>query len=124
MRSELPELLNAVDSRDAVKVADFLANFTTSYVWFDDITTCIDGFNKDLRPESIGLTYYDKLASLAESLGVLRYESSESGPWGENMLSDPTEVLNSIAQKIGIDTHPPMGIIHTDGIKAGKNVLH
>lgn len=124
LRNELPELLNAIDSRDAVKLADFLANFGTSYVWFGGITTCIDGFNKDLRPESIALTYHDKLVSLAESLGVLRYESPESGPWGDNMLSDSTDVLNSIAHKIGIDIHPPMGIIHTDGIKAGKSVLH
>lgn len=124
LRNELPELLEAIDSHDAVKLANFLANFGNSYVWFGGITTCIDGFNKDLRPESIALTYHDKLISLAESLGVLRHESPESGPWGENMLSQPEDVLNGIAKKIGIDIHPPMGIIHTDGIKVGKSILH
>lgn len=124
LRNELPELLSAIDSHDAEKLANFLTNFGTSYVWFGGITTCIDGFNKDLRPEKIALTYHDKLVSLAESLGVLRYESPESGPWGENILAEPEALLNQIAAKIGIDIHPPMGIIHTDGIKAGKSILH
>jgi len=124
LRNELPELMDAIDQRNPEKLAEFLKGFGTSFVWFGGITTCIDGYNKDLRPQSVALTYYDKLVSLAESLGVLRLESPESGPWGDNLSLSPQELAEKIEEKLGISIRPPMGIIHTDGIDIGDCLLH
>jgi hypothetical protein len=115
LRSELPELLAAIDHRDPEGLARYLQTFGTSYVWFGGITTCVDGYSPGLAPEQVALTYLDKLVCLAESLGVLRIENPASGPWGENLRVDPDRLVDGIAQVTGIDPSPPLGIIHTDG---------
>lgn len=124
LRNELPDLMAAIDQRNPEKLAAFLKEFGTSFVWFGGITTCIDGYNKDLSPKNIALTYYDKLVSLAESLGVVRLESPESGPWGDNLSIAPEELVAKIEAKLGISIIPSMGIIHTDGIDIGDSLLH
>lgn len=124
LRNELPELMAAIDQRNPEKLADFLKGFGTSFVWFGGITTCIDGYNKDLRPQNVALTYYDKLVSLAESLGVVRLESPESGPWGDNLSLSPQVLAARIEESLGISIRPKMGIIHTDGIDIGDCLLH
>ena len=124
LRNELPELMKSIDDRDPVALSDFLMNFGKSYVWFGGITTCVDGYNKNLDRSHIALTYLDKLVSLAEYLGVIRVENPENGPWGDNLLIEPHTLVGSIEKTLGIDVTPPLGIIHTDGICAGKAVLH
>lgn len=63
--------MNIIDSKDAVALETISENFGASYVWFGGITTCIDGYNKSIKPEHVALTYLDKLICLAESLGYL-----------------------------------------------------
>ena len=81
IRNELPELMSAIEKYDAKALSDFLMHFGESYVWFGGITTCVDGYNKNIIPEHIALTYHDKLICLAEYLGLIRYECPESGPY-------------------------------------------
>lgn len=124
LRNELPELMRSVDRRDPEALARFLTTFGQSYVWFGGITTCIDGYNRNLDRNQIALVYLDKLVCLAESLGVLRMESPESGPWGENLFADPTPLVGAIEEALNIQIAAPLGIIHTDGLQTGKGVFH
>jgi hypothetical protein len=124
LRNELPSLMEAIDKKDAQALSNFLLNFGDSYVWFGGITTCIDGYNKNLNPTHIALTYFDKLVCLAEYLGVLQYENPECGPWGENLRFDPNIVIEKIQQSLGISISPPMGAIHTDGLDTSFGLFH
>jgi len=124
LRNELPDLLSSIDKRDPVGLAEFLKNFGKSYVWFGGITTCIDGYNRNLERSQIGISYWDKLVCLAESLGIIRMENPENGPWGENLLIDPSRLTCLIEKELGIDVSAPLGIIHTDGLKTHKGVFH
>ncbi len=124
LRNELPDLLAAIDERDPEKLATFLKNFGTSYVWFGGITTCTDGYNKNVDPQHIAVSYLDKLVSLAESLGVLSLESPESGPWGDCMNHSVEDLARAIGDRLGIDITPPVGVIHTDGIGEGDALFH
>jgi hypothetical protein len=124
LRSELPGLMRSVEEKDPEGLAEFLSGFGTSYVWFGGITTCVDGYTNGLEPERIALVYHDKLLRLAEYVGARRVENPESGPWGESLGDDPNAVLDAIAQAIGIDPAPPMGIVHTDGVATRRGVVH
>jgi hypothetical protein len=124
IRRELPDLIEAIDQGDAIALADYLMNFGTSFVWFGGITTCVDGYNRNQDPQHIALTYLDKLVCLAESLGAIRYESPESGPWGQNLCLETATLIEIVEQHLGISVIPPTGIIHTDGLVAGNGLLH
>jgi hypothetical protein len=124
IRNELPELMAIIEQHDAEKLAYYLMHFGESFVWFGGITTCIDGYNRNLDPQQIALTYLDKLVCLGESLGVLRFESPENGPWGNNLHVDIDELLKNIESNLQIQITPPLGIIHTDGIKTSKGLFH
>jgi hypothetical protein len=122
--NELPSLMDAIEQRDAQALSNFLLNFGDSFVWFGGITTCIDGYNKNLKPLHIALTYHDKLVSLADYLGVLQFENPECGPWGESLRIDPNIVIEKIQQKLGISIIPPLGAIHTDGLHTEFGLFH
>jgi hypothetical protein len=124
LRTELPPLMEAIDKNDAKALSEFLLSFGNSYVWFGGITTCIDGYNKNLKSEHVALTYFDKLICLAEYLGVLQYENPESGPWGENLKLDLDIVIEKINGYLGISIAPPLGIIHTDGFDTQSGLFH
>ncbi len=124
IRNELPDLMQAIEKNDAKGLSDFLLHFGESFVWFGGITTCIDGYNRNLRSEHIALTYYDKLICLAEYLGLIRFESPESGPWGENLQLDVNKILEMVEQSLGIDIVPPLGAVYTDGLESNKGLFH
>tara|TARA_R110000851_G_scaffold161185_1_gene304819 strand:- start:59 stop:1330 length:1272 start_codon:yes stop_codon:yes gene_type:complete len=124
LRKELPDLMESIDKKDPVALSEFLMSFGSSYVWFGGITTCVDGYNKNLDRKQVALSYLDKLVCLAESLGVLRMENPEHGPWGENLFVEPSEIVKLIEQELEINISAPLGIIHTDGIKAGDGCFH
>jgi hypothetical protein len=65
LRQELPDLMQSLDQKDPISLSQFLMNFGKSYVWFGGITTCVDGYNKNLDPKQVAITYLDKLVSLA-----------------------------------------------------------
>jgi len=124
LRTELPLLKEAIDKNDAEALSDFLLCFGNSYVWFGGITTCIDGYNKNLKPKHVALTYFDKLICLAEYLGLLHYENPEAGPWGENLRLDPDIVIEKINKYLGISIAPPLDAIHTDGMESSAGLFH
>lgn len=124
IRNELPDLIKAIEKNDAKGLSDFLLHFGNSFVWFGGITTCIDGYNRNLDLNHVALTYYDKLICLAEYLGVIQFENPESGPWGKNLQLDINIVVDKIEQHLGISISPPLGAIHTDGLETSKGLFH
>lgn len=124
LRHELPDLMQSVDQRNPEALAQFLMTFGSSYMWFGGITTCIDGYNRNRDRKQIAISYLDKLVCLAESLGVLKKENPESGPWGENLFVDLAFLVTQIESELGIDIAPPLGVIHTDGLDTKKGVFH
>ncbi len=124
IRSELPELMSIIEEKNAGKLADYLMHFGESFVWFGGITTCIDGYNRNLDPKHIALTYLDKLVCIGEYLGLIRYESPESGPWGANLQSDIDELIEKIEVDLDISIIPPSGAIYTDGLETEKGLFH
>jgi hypothetical protein len=124
MRHDLPELFSSIEKQDAASLADFLMHFGSERVWYGGITTCVDGYNKNLDPYHIALTYLDKLLCLAEALGVVELEHPEAGPWGESLHSDIDELLHKIEDHLQISITPPQGAIHTDGLKTGRGLFH
>ena len=124
IRNELPELLETINRKDPEKLAKYLREFGQSFVWFGGITSCVDGYNRNLDPQHVAVTYLDKIICLAEYLGILGFENPESGPWGDNLNVDINDLIFKIEKEIGIEVSPPLGIIHTDGVKAGKGLFH
>ena len=121
---ELPELMALVEGQDATRLAAYLLTFGQSFVWFGGITTCLDGYNRNLDPQHVALTYFDKLVCIAESLGVLRHENPEQGSWGQNLQQAPNLLVEKIEEVLGISISPPLGIIHTDGLQTGRGLFH
>ncbi len=124
LRSELSETIKIMEKGSAESVAYHLMGFGKNYSWFGGISTSIDGYNCNLNPDQIALTYLDKLVCLAESIGVLSLENPESGPWGENLTTDIDTMINEIELELRINIAPPLGIIHTDGISTRKGIFH
>ncbi|WOD40412.1 putative sugar O-methyltransferase [Nodosilinea sp. E11] len=124
VRNELPELMETIDQKDPEKLGHYLMEFGQSFVWFGGITTCVDGYNRNLDPRQVALTYWDKLVCLAECLGVVQFENPENGPWGDILHFNMDELLYGIEQEIGIDISLPLGIIYTDGLKIGDRLFH
>jgi hypothetical protein len=51
-------------------------------------------------------------------------ENPENGPWGENLHLDPSHLVDKIENELGIKIAAPMGIIHTDGLRASQGIFH
>lgn len=121
----LAELVQTVETGQAKLLAEYLRDFGNAYVPFGGVTTCIDGYNRrDLEKSHIALTYWDSLIRLSEYLGLHPVENPETGPWGECLLLDQGRVVRSIEEHLGISTAPPLGIIHTDGLRVGDALYH
>ena len=97
------------EKRDAEELAHYLMNFGKSFVWFGGITTCVDGYNRNLDRQQVALTYLDKMVCLGEALGLLRLENPENGPWGNNLLLDLDELIEQIEDALQISVAPPLG---------------
>ncbi len=124
IRNELPELMEIIENRNTKELADFLMNFGQSFVWYGGITTCVDGYSRDLDQKQTALTFLDKLVCLGESLGVLRHENPESGPWGENLHVNQNDLIEKIEKHLGISISPPLEIIYTDGLQINDQLFH
>lgn len=122
--NELHELLQIIRQDNPSVLAAYLQQFGQSFVWFGGITTCVDGYNRDRDAANVALSYWDKLVSLAEALGVIRAENPEHGPWGENLRCHPATLVKALEARLGISIAPPQGIIHTDGVRCGDALLH
>ena len=124
IRSELPELMSIIEGKDAERLANYLMHFGESFVWFGGITTCVDGYNRNLDPQHVALTYLDKLVCIGEYLGLLQFESPEDGPWGLNLQSNVDELIEKIEGALNISINPPSGVIYTDGLKTKSGLFH
>lgn len=124
LRDELPPLLKHIEEGNALRLADYLLEFGATRVWFGGVTTAVDHYGWTREPNLVAVLYYDKLVCLAESLGLLRLENPEQGPWGENLKTDVAALVQKIEAEIGIALVPPMGAIHTDGLTIPGGVLH
>lgn len=126
-RENFGELLAFVEDNDAERLSRFLTHFGRDYVWFGGITTGVDGYNQDRSEPSVAFSYFDKLVSLGEALGVLPVENpeqSENGNWGKNIRLSPDEVASSISKKLGINIAPPAGVIPVAGIATQQGLIH
>ncbi len=120
----LAELIASINTGDPKVLAENLEEFGSSFVWFGGVTTCIDGYNRDLNKTHVALTYWDSLVRVAEFLGVLRVESPETGPWGEALHHDVDQLVDRLEEHLKISLLPPLGIIHTDGLQVKDSALH
>ena len=66
---------------------------------------------------------HDMLARLAETLGALRVENPESGPWLENVKRTPDELLDLIEGKLGIPLAVPWFWAGLVGLKTSRGVF-
>jgi hypothetical protein len=127
-RENFGELLAYVENDDAERLSRFLTHFGCDYVWFGGITTGVDGYNhRDRRAPSVAFSYFDKLVSLGEAIGVLPVENpeqGENGNWGKNIRLSPDEVASSISKKLGINIAPPAGVIPVAGIVTKQGLIH
>ena len=120
----LSDVVRAAESGDPRELANALEKFGSSFIPYGGISTCIDGYNRNRSPDHIALTYWDALARIGEYLGITRVENPESGPWGDALHQSPAELVGQIEDKLGISISPPLGIIHTDGLKVGDTLFH
>lgn len=122
---ELGELVEVIEQKNAPKLASYLINFGTTPREFGGVTTCRDKDQTEhMGHYYIGLTYFDKLISLAESLGLLPVERLQSPHSGVNFHTNIDDLVKKIESHLSISIIPPMGIIYTDGIVAGEGLLH
>jgi hypothetical protein len=122
--NELPDLVRAVETNDAVSLAGFLKNFGRSYVWFGGIIACIDGYTPTHDEQLVALAYFDNLESFTEYLGIIRFENPESGPWGSNLEIEVDTLVDAVENELGLCISPPVGIINTDGIRPKRGPAH
>jgi len=123
--TELSELVSLVEQKNAQKLANFMINFGSTPMRYGGVTTSRDkDHTENLEDPFIGLTYFDKLLSLAEYLGLLPAEMLNSDRSGLNFHSKIDELVGGIENHLAISITPPMGIIHTDGIVAAGGLFH
>lgn len=69
--------------------------------------------------------FMDYLASLAEAVGVLPVECAEQyGRYGENLLSDPDELVDKISAALGFSIIPPVVGGRMFGIRTRQGIVH
>ena len=127
------DVLELLRNRDNAALADYLRdahnrNITWGITQGGDTTATLRG-QADAR-RGVSTAFVDYLVSLAEQLGLLDVESpTQLGPWAENLHSDPQELVDRIAARVGfaIETPPVMssyfGIRTRDGILTGRDLL-
>jgi hypothetical protein len=122
------QVLNLIRNDDAEQLARHLVNFGKEYTWFGGISTGVDGYTYwDRSEHSVAYSYFDKLVCLGESLGVLSVENPEQGKggnWGNNILTDPSQIVDKIEAQLGIDIVPPEGTVYVAGLRVRGGLLH
>jgi hypothetical protein len=128
LKNELSDLIKTIENGDARKLARVLSELGKNYTWFGGITTGVDGFNHaDKNEQSVAYTYFDKLVSLGEALGVLSAETPEfgvAGKWCRNARIEPQKIVDAIEAHLNVEIVPKGGIIHVSGLKTRQGLLH
>jgi len=95
---------------DAFELALYLCN-VSRHDASEGITQGLGEFTRIMRDPSyrdvVVLMVKDKLVSLAEAVGALAVENPEQGPYGVNLHCDSGELVDRIAERIGIAITPP-----------------
>lgn len=128
VRDNFGQMIAFVQNDDAEQLSRFLVDFGSQYLWFGGISTGVDGYNHwDTSEQAVARTYFDKLISLGEYLGALPTENPEqgvSGNWQRHVKTSPEEIATKVSRSLGVDIAPPLGFIHTVGIRIGERLLH
>ena len=118
LQSGFPALMTAIELQDPEKMSQELMAFGTEPVWFGGLHTGIDGYNSlNLDTRWIAVTYFDKLVSIAEYLGIITVEINESSEGnGKNLGLDVNTLVAQIENELGISINPPVGVTPIIGI--------
>ena len=125
LSKEFPNILAAIDNGDARQLSKELIAFGNSPVWFGGLTTGLDGFNwNNLDLNWIALTYYDKLLSIGEYMGIIPAPMNEAGNGGMNFSTDINELVHNIEKELGFSVLLPPGVVPVFGIPVQNGVLN
>jgi hypothetical protein len=125
LRKELPNVLAALENGDARQLSTELMTFGSSPVWFGGLTTGLDGFNwKNLNPEWVALTYYDKLLSIGEYMGLIQALTPEADNGATNFNTDINELAGRIEKTLGFSILLPPGVVPVVGLHVHNGALN
>ena len=108
-RATFPDYLELLHRRAVPELADYMRSFfaqTISHGTFQG-AQATEGLRNPASARHVAAFTVDALASLAESMGLIRVEGPEQGHYGENLFRSPDDMLNAIATGIGINPVPP-----------------
>jgi len=121
---DLADISTVLNCDNPKLLSEFLQDFGNSYVWFGGITTSIDGYTPSKDPDDISEAYYASIRKLAEYLGILQATCPEKSNGITKTSLSAIELLTQIESHLTISIVPPLGIIHTDGVRIGDYLLH
>jgi hypothetical protein len=125
LRKEFPTILASIENGDARQLSKELMIFGSSPVWFGGLTTGLDGFNwNNWDLHWIALTYYDKLLSIAEYMGIIPAPMNEAGNGARNFSGDINELVCNIEKELGFSILPPPAIVPVVGISANHGIFN
>jgi len=123
--TELADLISVIEKKNAKALADFLLSFGSTPGNFGGFATCVDNMTASLKDQNlIALTYFDKLISLGESLGVLSPDIPITPNAGRKFDTNIDELIANIEAALSISITPPAGIIYTDGIVTSRGLIN
>ena len=108
-RSIFPDFIDIIQKKDAQAFADYMRCFfarSISHGTFQGAMATAGLENPGSAASVAGRTV-DALASLCESIGLLRVENPEQGHYGENLFRTPDDLVNLLESFLKIDVVPP-----------------
>ena len=99
-------------------------NFGSKFVQYGGVTTSVDSYSSLFDEQYVALIYFDKLVSLATSLGLIPVESPMTAQLGDNMHSSIDDLIEKIEGYLSISITPPLGAIYTSGIVSSRGIFH
>jgi hypothetical protein len=124
-RSIFPDFVEIIRKKDAPAFADYMRCFfarTISHGTFQGAMATAGLENPGSAASVAGRTV-DALASLCESVGLLRVENPEQGHYGENLFRTPDDLVNLLESFLKIDVVPPNASGRKFGIRTRKGIL-
>jgi hypothetical protein len=124
-RAIFPDFIDIIQQRDATAFADYMRCFfarSISHGTFQGAMATAGLENPGSGASVAGRTM-DALASLCESVGLLRVENPEQGHYGENLFREPDELIALLESFLKIDVVPPNAAGRKFGIRTRKGIL-
>jgi len=83
-----------------------------------------DAFRNAMKSSRLHASFYmDKLAVLGVAVGALPMENPEQGRWGENLFSNPDDLVAGIERAVGFSVRPP-AVCGNFGVRVGEGIFH